>query len=144
MISWLRLKQGSQTHGPPDAFEWPANNSKTNKNVNFDHFKLIFRAFLVNCGPLKLFSNKLRPAEQFFGGMRPSNTFEFETPGLNAHLCLLFWFVFSNYYYFLVSTTKMQYKWKSLNCKKMFEMFENGRWHTKTSCDFRQKPIRNN
>jgi hypothetical protein len=41
------------------------------------------RAFLVNCGPQELFTDKLRPAKHFFFGMWPSHKFEFETPGLD-------------------------------------------------------------
>ncbi len=39
-------------------------------------------AFLVNCGPQKLFSYKLWPAEHFFSRMWPFDQFEFETPEL--------------------------------------------------------------
>jgi hypothetical protein len=70
LINDFRLSQGSQTRDPraayglPDAFVRSVNNSKTDKNINFNPF----RAFIVNCGPQKLFSNKLRPAEAFFLG----------------------------------------------------------------------------
>ena len=60
-IQVVQLEQGSQTRGPraacgpPDALVRPANTSKNNKNIKFDQIKLILRAFLVNCGPKKLF-----------------------------------------------------------------------------------------
>ncbi len=85
--------QGSQTRGPwaacgpPDASVRPANNSKNDKSIKFDQILLILRAFLVNCGPQKLFSYKLRPVEHSFSRMWPSDQFEFETPGLVSLYC---------------------------------------------------------
>ncbi len=57
------IEQGSQTRGPPNACVWPVNISKIDKIIYFDQIYLNLRAFLVNCGPQKLFSYKLRPAE---------------------------------------------------------------------------------
>ncbi len=83
-IDWyIGIDQGSQTRGPPDAFVRPASISKTENIVNFDQIQLILRAFLVNCGPQELFSDKLRPAKHCFFGMWPSHKFEFETPGID-------------------------------------------------------------
>jgi hypothetical protein len=83
-----RIEQGSQTRGPraacglPDALVRPANTSKHDKSLKFDQIKLYLRAFLAFCGPQKLFSYKLGPAEHFFSRMWPSNQFEFETLGI--------------------------------------------------------------
>ncbi len=84
------LDQGSQTRGPqatcgpPDAFVRPRNTSKNAKSIMFDQIKLILRAFLVYCGPQKLFSYKLRPADHSISRMWPSDQFEFETPVLDS------------------------------------------------------------
>jgi hypothetical protein len=70
--------------GPPDAFLRPVNISKSKI---FDLINVILRTFLVNCGPQKLFSSKLWPAEPSFFGMFPSNKFEFVTPALGSDFC---------------------------------------------------------
>jgi hypothetical protein len=76
-------------YGPPDAFVRPANTSKNEKSIKFDQIYLILRAFLVFCGPQKLFSYKLRHAEHFSSSIWPSNQFEFETPGLDhQEMCI--------------------------------------------------------
>jgi hypothetical protein len=49
------------------------------QNYKFSSNLTYLKLFIVNCGLQKLFSNKLRPAEQFFFGMWPSDKFEFET-----------------------------------------------------------------
>ncbi len=63
-----------------------ANIPKIEKIISFVQIKLILSAFLVICGPEKLVSNKLRPAEHFFCGLWPSDKFEFETPGLCVNI----------------------------------------------------------
>jgi hypothetical protein len=68
--------------GPPYAFARPANVSKTDKIIKVDTILLMMRAFLVNCGPQKLFFNKQQPTEHFFFVMWPSYEYEFETPAL--------------------------------------------------------------
>ncbi len=55
---------------------------KTVKIINFNQIWLILRAFLVNWGTQKLFSNKLRLAEHFFFRIWPFDKFEFETLAL--------------------------------------------------------------
>jgi hypothetical protein len=77
------VDQDSQSRGPPDVLVRPANTSKNDKSIKFDQIRLIFRGFLVYCGPQKLFSYKLRPAEHFFSRMWPSDQFEFETPDVD-------------------------------------------------------------
>jgi hypothetical protein len=73
--------------GPPDAFERPANILKIDKSINFDQISLIFGKFSLFEGysckllPAKVFSIKMRPADQFYLGMWPS---EFETPALHV------------------------------------------------------------
>ncbi len=62
----------------------PRTPQKNAKSIMFDQIKPIFRAFLVYCGPQKLFSYKLRPAEHFISRMWPSYQFEFETPGIQS------------------------------------------------------------
>jgi hypothetical protein len=64
----------------------PRTPQKNDKSIKFDQIKLILRAFLVNFGPQKLFSYKLRPAEHFFSRMWPSDQFEFETPALDEKI----------------------------------------------------------
>ncbi len=71
LYSFVSMIQGSQTCGlravcgPPVAFARPANMSKTDKIQNFDQIWPILRAFLINCGPQKIFSIKLWPTEHF-------------------------------------------------------------------------------
>ncbi len=54
-ILLIVLEQGSQARGPPDAFVRPASISKFDNILSFEQILLIFRAFLVVCGPRKRF-----------------------------------------------------------------------------------------
>ncbi len=83
--SWVQtssLKSRGFQHaarGPPDTFVQPVNNSKNNKIINFEQIQLICKAFILKCGPQKLFTRKLRPGDISSWEMRNFDRFEFET-----------------------------------------------------------------
>ncbi len=77
----MRLEQGSQTSGPPDAFVRAANIPKNDNLIKFSLFWGLFlgiasrKSFvLLNCGPRSI----------LFLRMWPSGKFEFEIPGLEC------------------------------------------------------------
>jgi hypothetical protein len=51
----------------------PRTTLKTDKMQKFSSCLAYFQGFYVNCGPQKLFSPKLLPAEHFFFKMWPSD-----------------------------------------------------------------------
>ncbi len=81
---------------------------KNRQNYKFWSNLAYIEGVLVNCGPQKLFSTKLRPAEHFF----LEYEFEFETPGLHGRKLKL---ICENWVKFSLNTFKFSDTVKMLN-----------------------------